>query len=163
MLRRHLRGAGAVQSCDGARAQPNRYADEVTTLVGGGKGLTVCLCKRSHEGERFTKQLCHNTISTAHEYNGTQPTSKTYAACLPYHAGLCCKRCIAILSALRACESSSTANPQRDQKKKVFFSRRNNVETTIISASLDVLKQYFSTLVKTGLQLVHKVLTIGRK
>ena len=55
--------------------QPNRHVEE-TTQVGGGKGLTVCLCKRPHEGERVTGQLSHNTLPTAHAHNGTWPTSK---------------------------------------------------------------------------------------
>ena len=91
--------------------QPNRYVDEKTTQVGGDKGLTVCLCKRSHEGERVTRQFFHNTLSTAHENNGTWPTSLKKAVSLPCHAGLSCKRSIAILSALRACEGGSITIP----------------------------------------------------
>ena len=52
--------------------QPKSYVDKETTQVGGGKGLTVCLCNRSCEGERVTGQLSHNTISTARELNGTE-------------------------------------------------------------------------------------------
>ena len=81
-----------------------------------GRGLTVCLCKRAHEGERVTGQLSHNTLSTAHEYNGTWPTSKKTVVRFLCHAGLCCKRGIAILSALRACESWSSANLERVKK-----------------------------------------------
>ena len=46
---------------------------------------------------------------------------------LPYHAGLCCKRCIAILSALPACESWSIANPGRVRKK--YFTVGETVST----------------------------------
>ena len=56
--------------------QPNRNVEEETTQVGGGKGLTVCLCKRAHEGEHVTGQLSHDTLATAHAYNGTWPISK---------------------------------------------------------------------------------------
>ena len=44
--------------------------------MGGGKGLTVCLCKRPHEGERVAGQLSHNTLATAPADNGTEPTMK---------------------------------------------------------------------------------------
>ena len=48
LFRSHLRGVGAVEAA-AARwsVQPDRYVDEVTTGVGGGKGLPVCLCKRA--------------------------------------------------------------------------------------------------------------------
>ena len=52
--------------------QPNRYVEAETTHVGGGKGLTVCLCKRAHEGKRVAGQLSHYTLSTVHEYNGVK-------------------------------------------------------------------------------------------
>ena len=132
---------------------PSSYVDEDTTQVGGGKGLTVCLCKRSHEGERVTGHLSLNTLSTAHEYNGTWPTRKN-AVRVPSHAGLCCKRGIAILSALRACESWSIAKTERG---KSIFSRRNSIKTVMISVPLDVLKQYFGIFAKMGLQDVYKV------
>ena len=103
--------------------QPNRYVDVETTQVGGVKGSPVCLCKRAHEGERVTGQLSHNTLSTAHEYNGTWSTSKKTAVRLPHHAGLCCTRCIAILSALRACENRIIANPGR-VKNSIFHSAK---------------------------------------
>ena len=51
--------------------QPNGYVDEETTQVGGGKGSTFSLRKRSREDERVTGQLSRNAISTAHEYSGT--------------------------------------------------------------------------------------------
>ena len=35
--------------------------------------------------------------------------------------------------------------------EKTFFSRRNSIETVIISVPLDVLKQYFGISVKMGL------------
>ena len=71
-------------------AQPNIYVEEETTQVGGGKCFTVCLCKRSHEGERVTGQLSHNTLATAHACNGIWPASKKKknAVRLPHHAGL---------------------------------------------------------------------------
>ena len=61
--------------------QPNIYVEEEATQVGGGKGLTVCLCKRPHDGERVTGQLSHNTLATAHAYNGTGTTSKKKSRC----------------------------------------------------------------------------------
>ena len=61
--------------------------------------------------------------------NGIWPTSEKTAVRLPYHAGLCCKRGIAILSALRVCESWSIANPGN---KTVFFSRRNSSDFSTI-------------------------------
>ena len=68
-----------------------RHGEEETTQVGGGKDFTVCLCKRSHEGERVTGQLSHNALATAHEYNGTWPNSEkqpwTPASCGPDTAG----------------------------------------------------------------------------
>ena len=45
-----------------------------------------------------------------------RPVQKT-AVRLPYHACLCCKRGITILSALRACESWSIANLGRVKKQ----------------------------------------------
>ena len=36
-------------------------------------------------------------------------------------------------------------------KKTEFFRRRNKNETVMVSAPLDVLKQYFGTFVKMGL------------
>ena len=56
--------------------------DEETTQVGGGKGLPVCLCKRSHEGERVTGELSHNTLATTTEYNGTWLTIKKKPLCV---------------------------------------------------------------------------------
>ena len=106
--------------------QPKRYVDEETTRVGGGKGLPGCLCKRAHEGGRVAGQLSHTALSTA-ENNDTWPTSK--------------KPGIAILSALRACESWGIANPRRVENS--IFRRRNSIETAIISVPLDVFKQYF--------------------
>ena len=138
--------------------QPNRYVDEERAQVGGGKGLTLCLCKRAHEGERVGGQLFHHALSTAHEHNGTWTTTFFFkkkeknAVRLPYHAGLCCNRCIAILSALRACETWSIANP--GSQTTVFFSRRKSTETVMVTVLLDVLKQYF---VKWCLQDDHKV------
>ena len=106
--------------------------------VGGGNCFTFCLCKRPHEGERVTGQLSHNTFSTAHEYNGTWSTRKKLLCVWPYHAGLCCKRSIAILKSRRV-------------QKTVFFSRRNSIETVMVSVPLDVLNQYFGMFVKMGL------------
>ena len=77
------------------------------------------------------------------------PVKKKNAVRLLFHTGFCCKRCIEMLSALRACESWSIANPGRD-KKTVFFSRRNNIETVMVSVTLDVLKQYFGIFFKNG-------------
>ena len=59
---------------------PNIYVKEETTQVGGGKGLTVCVCKRPHKGELVTGQLSHNTLVTAHAYNGTWHTKKNRCA-----------------------------------------------------------------------------------
>ena len=53
--------------------QPNISVEEETTHADGGKGLTVCLCKRPHEAEHVTGQLSHNALATAHAYNGTWP------------------------------------------------------------------------------------------
>ena len=55
--------------------QPSSYVDEDTTQVGGGKGLTVSLCKRAHAGERVAGQLSpQHTFGTriqhlAHQQN----------------------------------------------------------------------------------------------
>ena len=52
-----------------------------------GKGLTVCLCKHAHEGERVTGQLSHNILA-AHAHNGTWPTRKTLCVCLTTRASV---------------------------------------------------------------------------
>ena len=67
----HIVPNGEVQDAPWS-VQPNRYVEEETTQVGG---LTVCLCKHPHQGERVTGQLSHNTLATAHAYKGTWPTS----------------------------------------------------------------------------------------
>ena len=135
-------GLAPLEAVNAPRSvQPNRYVKEETTQVGGGKGSTVCLCKRPHDGERVTGQLSHNTLATAHAYNGTRPTTKKAAVPLPCHAGLCCKRSIAILSALRACESRSIANPER--VKKVFVSLRNSIETVMVSVPFGCAETVF--------------------
>ena len=53
--------------------QPSSYVDEETTQVGGGKGLTVCLCMRPHEGGRATGQLSHLRRHTQTTAFGTKP------------------------------------------------------------------------------------------
>ena len=70
-------------------------------------------------------QLSHNTLAKAKENNGICLTSKKTAVRLPYHAGLCCTRSIEILSALRACESWSIANPGR-VKNSIFQSAKQH-------------------------------------
>ena len=102
--------------------QPNGYVDEETTQEGGGKGAPVCLCKRAHEGERGTGQLSHNTFDgTRLQRHLAHQLIKKRPVRLPLHVGLCCKRSVAILSALRACESWSIANPGR-LKHSIFQS-----------------------------------------
>ena len=54
----------------------------------------------------------------------------------------------------------SLANPGR-VKKDSIFSRRNSIETAMVSVPLDVLKQYFGILEKMGLELVHNFLSIA--
>ena len=110
------------------------------------------VCENAHtnvsalQGNFPTTHLRRHTNTTA-----LGPPEKTVR--LLYHAGLCCKRSIAIPSALRARESWSTANPRRI--KKTLFSRRNSIETVMISVPLDVLKQYFWIFVIMGLLQVH--------
>ena len=75
------------------------------------------------------------------------PVLKT-AVRLLYPAGLCCKRCIAILSAssLRELEYC-----QSREGEKTVNSRRNSVETAKISVPLDELKQYLGIFVESWL------------
>ena len=68
--------------------QPNIYVGEETTQVGDGKGLTVCLCKRPHEGERVTGQISRNTLATAHTHNGTWSTVKKTSSAFAVLRGL---------------------------------------------------------------------------
>ena len=91
--------------------QPNRCVDEETTQVGGGKGSADCLCKRSHEGERVTRQLSHNTLATALKYNGTWPVSKKKPLCVSLTTRPLLQTGIAFSNALRACECWSIAYP----------------------------------------------------
>ena len=90
--------------------QPNRYVDEETTQVGGGNGLTVCLCKRSNLPTTHFRRHKKTTALGP-------PVKKPAVRLFFYHAGLCSKRSIAILSALRACESWSIAHPGRVNKQ----------------------------------------------
>ena len=141
--------------------QPNIYVEEETTQAGGGKGFTVCPCKRPHEGERVTGQLSHSTHMRRQTHTtALGPPVKT-AVRFPHHAGLCCKRGVAILSALRACENWSIANPGR-VNKNVFFSRRNRIETVMDSVPLDALKQYCGMFEKMGPAAGAQFLNLGR-
>ena len=95
LLRPHLLGVGAASS-DGAMFRPTKY----TRVTKRRRRWVVARAQQSAwesahtKVERVTKQLSHNTISTAHEYNGTWSTSikKKNAVSSPYHAGLFCNR-----------------------------------------------------------------------
>ena len=96
--------------------------------------------RKSASQDNFpTKHLRRHTHTTA-----LGPPVKKNVVRLPYLAGLSSKRSIAILSALRYCQSWEVQNT-------VFFIRRNINETVMVEAPLDVLKQYFGIFVKMGL------------
>ena len=92
----------------------------------------------------FTRSL--STTQPRRRTNTTALPSpvKKNAMRLPYHAGLCCKPGIAILSALRACESwSIITNPGRSENS--MFSLRNSIVSAMMSIPLDVLKRIFGS------------------
>ena len=147
--------------------QPNRHVEEETTQVGGGQGSTstVCLCKRPHDGERVAGQLSHNALATAHAYNGTWPTSKKPLCVQKKNCAFAVPRgpLLQTVYCDFECASSLWEYCQSwEGKKTVFFSRRNSIETVMLSVPLDVLRQYFWIFANMGLLLVHNFLILRR-
>ena len=114
-----------------------------TTQMRGGKGhirfVQVLTEESSMQGNYPTTQIRRHTEATA-----PSPPRKT-VACLPHHAGL----------QKKLCDPESTLSKgefkycqARQSKKTEFFSRRNRIETFLVFASLDELKQYFVEIVQ---------------
>ena len=100
--------------------QRNINVEEEATQVGGGKGLnSLSVQAPTRRRARYRAIFTTTAFATGHAYNGTWPAiEKKTAVALRHLAGHCCKRSIAILTPLRACESSEYCQSREGQKKQ---------------------------------------------